>query len=69
MSSFVPEQIEQSSRFCKTCNRLTLHQKNERCPIVVATVLSLFTCCLFIPVWIYLKATDPWVCQTCGTEN
>lgn len=59
----------QVSRFCKTCNRQTLHEK-KYISNGMGCLLSIVTGGLFIPVWllwgVLVLPFRPFRCQSCG---
>lgn len=60
--------IKQTSRYCKTCERRTLHQVTSFSG-VAGLFLSVITCGIFVPIWGFIMLGDmvrPWRCQQCG---
>jgi len=58
----------QAQRHCKTCDRKTLHAK-QQFSTGWGCFLTVITAGLFIPVWLLLgffEAFRPWRCQQCG---
>ena len=61
--------IKQTSRYCKTCQRRTLHQATSFSSLA-GIALSLLTLGAFLPIWVLLMLGDairPWRCQQCGS--
>lgn len=61
--------MQQASRYCKLCEKRTLHAKTHMVGAGLGIILSLITLGLFIPVWIMLAVVDafrPYRCQQCG---
>jgi hypothetical protein len=69
--------IHQDSRFCRRCNRCTLHVKTTRQTHFGShLVLTIITCGFWLPVGFVLALAEigwgfiaPWYCQVCGTTN
>jgi hypothetical protein len=60
----------QTSHYCATCGRQTLHTK-ERVNHILHLILSVLTAGLWIPVWIFLGATNSAErtrCSVCGSK-
>jgi hypothetical protein len=60
--------IQQKQKFCKTCQRRTLFQK-ERFSGGMGCLLTVLTGGLFIPIWLLADVFSiirPYRCQTCG---
>ncbi len=63
--------LNQASRFCRRCNRRTLHAR-ERFSDGMGCLLTLLTGGLFILLWIAISISDAgkdWRCQTCGSTT
>lgn len=56
--------------FCHTCQRPTLHTARLETPNhVLHLLISVFTCGLWLPVWLVLivaTKSAPWRCSQCG---
>lgn len=60
--------IRQATRFCSTCGKRTLHQK-ETFSNTWGCLLTILTGGAFLVIWILadlLGAFKPYRCQTCG---
>ena len=60
--------VKQSRRFCKDCERKTMHQK-QYFSTGMGIVLSILTVGIFIPFWAFIMLRDAvqsWRCQICG---
>lgn len=61
--------IKQTSRYCKTCGRRTLHQATSFSSLA-GLFLSVLTLGAFLPIWAFIMFGDamrPWRCQQCGS--
>jgi len=61
------------SRYCKVCEKQTLHVKQQVISDGVGCLLTIITIGTFLVAWIPLILIDaafqPWRCQTCGSKN
>jgi len=60
--------IQQRQRYCKTCEKKTLHQR-ETFSFGWGCFLTILTAGLFLIVWILVEILGlfkPWRCQVCG---
>lgn len=60
--------MTQAHKFCKVCNKKSLHAKNYF-GFGWGCLLTIITVGLFLPFWLLadvLGAFRPWRCQTCG---
>lgn len=60
--------IRQTQKRCRTCGRLTLHQK-ETFSAALGCLGTLLTAGLFLPFWLLADLAGiirPWRCQACG---
>lgn len=59
----------QVSRFCKTCGRNTLHEK-QQLSNGMGCLLTIVTVGIFLPFWLlyslFILPFRPFRCQTCG---
>jgi hypothetical protein len=63
--------IRQKSKFCGTCGRNRLHQK-EIFGGGMGCLLTVITGGLFLPFWLLCDVLDifkPYRCQQCGRSN
>jgi hypothetical protein len=61
-----------SSRYCRSCEQLTRHEKRKAVSFLVGALLTILTAGLFLVVWIPLSFADDLSahhCQHCGTKN
>lgn len=61
--------MQQASRFCKVCEKRTLHAKPHMIGCGWGLLLTIVTVGAFIPIWILLAIVDafkPYRCQQCG---
>ena len=61
----------QKNRYCRQCNRKTLHAKNYFSG-GFGCLLTVLTGGLFIPIWLIAGIFDhmkAWRCQVCGTAR
>lgn len=63
--------IYQASKYCKNCQRKTLHE-HRSFDSKWGCLLSLLTCGLFLPIWILMSiagSLHAYRCQTCGRKR
>jgi hypothetical protein len=63
--------VKQTQKLCKTCQKRTLHQKNQFSG-GMGCLLTILTVGLFLPIWLLADVLDilsPYRCQTCGQKN
>ncbi len=62
----MPSQV---SRFCKVCNKQTLHEK-QQLSNGMGCLLTILTAGLFLPFWLFYSTLvlpfRPFRCQQCG---
>ena len=60
----------QKQEFCRNCNKSTLHTREvAQVNNLLFFFFTVFTCSLFLPIWILALMTRkkyPWLCSTCG---
>jgi hypothetical protein len=64
--------MQQKSKFCKTCNRKTLHAKEHFIGSGMGCLLVILTGGLFLIVWLlgeFVNMFGRYRCQVCGRKN
>jgi len=54
-------------RYCPHCEEYTPSTRNEL-PHILFFFLSLFTCWMFLPIWIFMTICSAWNCTRCGSK-
>ena len=60
--------MEHKRKFCKTCGK-NVKREAKGTSHILHLILSIFSCGIWMPIWILCAMSATWTCSECGSRK